>query len=53
MDNIDAEELRHKLRDEVCAMAFTGTPAVILDGNEIEHADADELIEIAKRYGLE
>ena len=51
-EEVDIESLRNKLLDEAAAMAFTGTPAAILDAAEIECAGADELRKIAKRAGF-
>ena len=48
----DTEALRQKLLDDVYAGAFAGgTPAMLLDEDEIRSADADELRDIAKGYG--
>ena len=49
---MNAEELRRKLLEEICAGAFAGMPAMLLDEDEIRDADEEELIEIAKRYGM-
>ena len=51
-EETDIESLRRKLLDEATAMAFTGTPAAILDIGEIRRADAEELRAIAKRMGI-
>ena len=51
-DNIDIEALRRKLLDEVYAMTFSGMSAAFLDEDKIKHANTDELIEIARRYGF-
>jgi hypothetical protein len=48
----DAEELRRKLIDEVYAMATAGTPEAMLELGDIEDADPDELVAIARRFGL-
>lgn len=48
----DTESLRKELLDEAYAGAFSGLGAMILDENEIRNADAEELEEIARRYGL-
>jgi hypothetical protein len=53
MSDMDIEELRRKLLAEVYAISLTGMPAVILDEDRIKRADADELLEIAKRFGFE
>lgn len=50
--DIDVEDLRRRLLDEVWAGAMSGMPAMILDESEIRNADEEELIEIAKRYGM-
>lgn len=49
---MNAEELRRKLLEEIYAGAFAGMPAMLLDEDEIRDADEEELIEIAKRYGM-
>lgn len=48
----DTENLRRELLDQVYAGAFAGLGAMLLDADEIEKADAEELEEIAQRYGL-
>jgi hypothetical protein len=48
----EIEELRKRLLGEAYAMAFSGMSAAILDVGEIERADADELLEIARRSGV-
>ena len=48
----DLENLRRELLDEVYAGVFSGLDAMLLDAAEIEQADAEELEEIARRYGL-
>ena len=45
------ETLRQELLDEAYAGAFSGPGAIILDVDEIRNADAEELKEIARRYG--
>lgn len=45
------ETLRQELLDEVYAGVFSGLEAMFLDADEIQNADADELEEIARRYG--
>ena len=47
----DTESLRRELMDEAYAGAFSGLGAMILDVDEIRNADAEELEEIARRYG--
>lgn len=49
---MNTEELRRKLLEEIYAGAFAGMPAMLLDEGEIRDADEEELIEIAKRYGM-
>lgn len=49
----DTEELRKKLLDEIYSGAFAARfMAMILDEDEIRHADKDKLIRIAQRYGM-
>lgn len=50
MDN-DMEALRRELLDEAYAGVLSGLGAMFLDADEIQNADADELKEIARRYG--
>ncbi len=47
----DTEALRWELMDEAYAGAFSGLGAMLLDAEEIRNADAQELEEIAQRYG--
>lgn len=49
---MDTEELRRRLLDEVYAGAFAGFGAMILDEQEIRHANDEELREIARHYGI-
>ena len=49
---MNTEELRRKLLEEIYAGAFAGMPDMLLDEDEIRDADEEELIEIAKRYGM-
>ena len=49
---MNTEQLRRKLLEEIYAGAFAGMPAMLLDEDEIRDADEEELIEIAKRYGM-
>ena len=49
---MDTEELRRRLLDEIYAGAFAGMPAMLLDEDEIRHADAEKLRQIAKQYGM-
>jgi len=48
----DIETLRQQLLDEVCAGAFSGFDAMILDADRIRRANSDELEEIARQYGF-
>ena len=48
----EIETLRQELLDEVYAGAFSGFGAMLLDESEIRNADAEELRDIARRYGL-
>lgn len=50
MDN-DTEALRREILDEAYAGTLSGLGAMLLDVDEIQKADADELKEIARRYG--
>lgn len=50
-DGDSAETLRQELLDEAYAGAVSGLGAMILDADEMRNADADELEEIARRYG--
>ena len=47
----DEERLRQELLDEICAGAFSGTPVMLLDEDEIREAGSEELRQIARRYG--
>jgi hypothetical protein len=49
---VDTEDLRRRLLNDAYAMAFSGTPAAILDVGEIERAGPRELIAIARRCGM-
>ena len=52
-ENMDTEQLRKALLDEIYAGAFAGgLPAMFLDEDRIRRADEAELIEIAREYGL-
>ena len=52
-ENMDIEKLRRELLDEIYAGAFTGgLPAMLLEEDRIRKADEEELIEIAREYGL-
>lgn len=46
------DDLRQKLLDDVYAGAFAGTPAMLLEEDEIQKADDEELEEIARRHGI-
>ncbi len=52
MGTYDEERLRQELLDEICAGAFSGMPAMLLDEDEIKKAGSEELQRIARRYGL-
>ena len=45
------ENLRQELLAEAYAGTFSGLGAMLLDVDEIRNADAEELEEIARRYG--
>lgn len=50
---IDFERLRKELLDEIYAGAFAGgMPAMLMDEGRIRHADEEELIKIAREYGI-
>ena len=49
---MDAEELRKQLLEEIYAGAMAGMPAMLLDEDAIRQADAEELQDIAQRYGI-
>ena len=50
---MDIEKLRRELLDEIYAGAFTGgLPAMLLEEDRIRKADEEELIKIAREYGL-
>lgn len=46
-----AEALRQELLNDAYAGTVSGLGAMMLDVGEIRRADADELKEIARRYG--
>ena len=52
MDELEVEQLRKKLLDEVYAGAFAGLPALLLDEGRIQNATAEELEAIAREYGF-
>lgn len=41
-----------RLLDELCAGAFAGMPAMLTEVEDVKHADYEELIQTAERYGL-
>ena len=50
---MDTEQLRKELLDEIYAGAFAGgLPAMLMDEGRIRHADEEELIRIAREYGI-
>ena len=49
---MDAGELREKLLTDVCAGAFSGLGAMVLDEDRIRKAGEAELREIAAQYGI-
>ena len=49
--NMNTEELRRRLLEEIYAGAIAGMGAMILDEDRIRRADDKELREIAARYG--
>lgn len=53
MCEFDEEALRERLMDECGTAMFGGFPAVLLDVADIESASGDELLEIAKRFGVD
>lgn len=48
----DAEALRRALLRDIYAGAFAGMPAMLTEENRIKYADEDELLQIAREYGL-
>lgn len=49
----DTEDLRRKLLDDIYAGAFAGgTPAMLLDEEDVRKADEEELKQIASWYGF-
>ena len=53
MDEIDEEALRKRLLDECGTAMFGGFPAALLDVADIEDASGEELLEAAKRLGVD
>ena len=53
MDEIDEDELRERLLDECGTAMFSGFPAALLDVADIESASVEELVDIAKRLGID
>jgi len=50
---MEIDELRRKLLDEIYAGAFAGEfPAMLLDEDKILNAGSEELLELAEQYGL-
>jgi hypothetical protein len=49
---MDVEKFRQYLLDEICAGAFSGLGAMILDADEVRRASPEQLVEIAQRYGM-
>lgn len=50
---MNTEELRQLLLDEIHAGAFAGgLGAMLLDEQKVRDANEEELMEIARRYGL-
>ena len=49
----DFEELRETIRDYYGTAMASGFPMAIIELAEVDNASDDELIEIAKRIGLE
>ena len=53
MDEFDEEALRERLMDECGTAMFGGFPAALLNIADIESASSNELLEIAKRLGVD
>ena len=49
---MNIEHLRHIILNELYAGAFAGMSAMLTEAEEVKHADYEELIQIAERYGL-
>lgn len=52
IEEFDAEHLRQIILNELYAGAFAGMPAMLTEVEDVNHADHEELIQIAERYGL-
>lgn len=52
IEEFDAEHLRQLILNELHAGAFAGMPAMLMEVEDVKHADYEELIQIAERYGL-
>lgn len=52
MGQFDIERLRQAILNELYAGAFAGMPAMLVEAEDVKHADYEELIQIAERYGL-
>ncbi len=50
---IDFERLRRDLADDRYAGAFAGLPAMMMEAWEIEDASESELLDMARREGLD
>lgn len=51
VDEMDTEELRNFLLDDLYAAAFSGMPAVLSEEDRIREADDGELRRMASYYG--
>ena len=52
VNEISDPEINDEVMTEVCAGAFSGLGAMILDEDRIRKADEEELKEIAAQYGI-
>lgn len=52
IEQFDTERLRQVLLNELYAGAFAGMPAMLTEAEDVKHADYEELLQIAERYGL-
>ena len=52
IEQFDTERLRQIILNELYAGAFAGMPAMLTEAEDVKHADYEELIQIAERYGL-
>ena len=50
--NQNVELLRQELLNEVYAGSFSGLGAMLLDEDKIRQASPDELLQIARQYGI-